>query len=118
MRTGTMLAAMLVAVLTLHTVQAAAADCGDMEARIAAAKTAADHEAIAVCYDDMAKDAQAKATEHKQMAAAYRKAGGIGAIKGLNMPQHCDYFIKTYQNEAKTYEQMAAAHRQMAKKTK
>ena len=66
----------------------------------------------------MAKGAQAKATEHKEMAAAYRKAGSIGAAKGLNMPQHCDYFIKTFQSEAKMYEQMAAAHRQMAKKAK
>jgi len=115
---GTMVATMFVAALALPMRQASAADCGDMEAKIAAAKTAAEHEAIAACYDDMAKDAQAKATEHEQLRAAYRKTGGIAASKGMGMPQHCDYFIKTFKSEAKMYEQMAAAHRQMAKKAK
>ena len=118
MRTGTILRAMVVVALVLPIRQATAADCGDIEAKIAAAKTAADHEAIAACYDDMAKQAQAKATEHEQMRAAYRKTAGVGASKGLNMPQHCDSFIKTYKSEAKMYEEMAAAHRQMAKNAK
>ena len=117
MHRGTILAAMLVAALALPTTQAGAADCGGIEAKIAAAKTAADHEAVAACYDDMAKEAQAKATTHKEMGAAYRKAGGASVGK-LSLPQHCDYFTKTYAAEAKMYEQMAAAHRQIAKKAK
>ena len=113
----TMLTALFVAALALPTMQAVAADCAGLEAKIAAAKTAADHEAIAACYDDLAKDAQAKATEHKEMGAAYRKAGGHVVAK-LGLPQHCDHFIKTFQDEAKTYEEMAKAHRQMAKNVK
>jgi hypothetical protein len=112
-----MLAAMFVAALTLPMTQAVAADCSGIEAKIAAAKTAADHEAIAACYDDMAKEARAKASEHKDMGAAYRKSGGASVGK-LALPQHCDYFTKTYDAEAKMYEQMAAAHRQMAKNAK
>jgi hypothetical protein len=117
MHRGTTLAAILVAALALPTTQARAADCSGIEAKIAAAKTAADHEAIAACYDDMAKDAQAKATEHKEMGAAYRKSGGP-AVGKLGLPAHCDYFTKAFQDEAKTYEEMAKAHRQMAKDAK
>jgi hypothetical protein len=108
---------MFAAALVLPIQRATAADCGDIEAKIAAAKTAADHDAIAACYDQMAKNAQAKATEHKEMGAAYRKAGGP-LLGKMDLPQHCDYFTKTFTEEAKMYEQMAAAHRQMAKNAK
>ena len=117
MHRGTMLAAMFAAVLALPAAPAVATDCSGIEAKISAAKTAADHEAIAACYDDMAKEAQAKATEHKEMGAAYRKSGGAAANK-LGLPAHCDYFTKAFQGEAKTYEEMAKAHRQMAKSAK
>jgi hypothetical protein len=117
MRTGIVLATVLAAALALPALEARAADCSGLDAKISAAKTAADHEAIAACYDDMAKDAQAKATVHKEMGAAYRKAGGP-AVGKLGLPQHCDYFTKTFTDEAKTYEEMAKAHRQMAKDAK
>lgn len=120
MRTGILTGTLLIMMLAISVSSrpAAAGNCDDIEAKIAVMKTAADHEAIAACYDDMAKDAQAKATEHEQMRAAYRKAGGVGALKGLNMPQHCDYFIKTFKSDAKMYEEMAAEHRKMAKSAK
>jgi hypothetical protein len=113
-----MLAAILVATLALPTMQAAAADCGDMEAKIAAAKTAADHDALAACYDEMAKDAQAKVAEHKKMAQAY----GMGSIGNqatkTHFHQHCEALIRSYEAEAKEYTALAAAHRDMAKKAK
>ena len=115
MRMRIVLAALVAAILAMPAVQASGADCSGIEAKIAAAKTAADHDAIAACYDDLAKEARAKAAEHKAMGEAYRKAGGAAAAK-LGMLQHCDYFTKAFGNEAKTYEEMAAAHRQMAKK--
>ena len=94
---------------------ARAADCDGLDAKIAAAKTAADHEAIAACYDASAKAAHDKVAEHKKMKAAYE---GIGAAAKMQLPQHCDYFTKTYAADAKMYEQMAAAHRKMAKEVK
>jgi hypothetical protein len=117
MRTRIVLGTLLAAALALPAMRAAAADCGDIDAKISAAQTAADHNAIATCYDDMAKDAQAKEAEHKSMGAAYRKIGGA-VVGKLNLPQHCDYFTKTFATDAKMYEQMAAAHRQMAKNAK
>ena len=117
MRTTILSAGALAALLALAPMPARAADCSDLETKIAAAKTAADHEAIAACYDDMAKEAQAKATEHKKMGAAYRKAGGP-VLGKFALPQHCDHFTKTFTDEAKSYEEMAKAHRQMAKSAK
>ena len=44
-------------------------------AQIAAASSAADHEAIAKAFDDQAADLEAKADWHHTMANAYRTAG-------------------------------------------
>jgi hypothetical protein len=117
MRTRIILAAVLVAIFAVPVMQARAADCNGLDAKIAAAKTSADHNAIATCYDEMAKDAQAKSDEHKAMGAPYRKAGGA-AVGKLGLPAHCDHFTKTFADEAKMYEEMAKAHRQMAKDAK
>jgi hypothetical protein len=117
MRTGIMLAAVLAAVLALATMQARAADCSGLDAKISAAKTAAEHEAIAACYDTMAKDTQARLAEHQRMRAAYAKAGGAATGK-FDMVKHCDHVIGTLQDDAKMYEEMAKAHRQMAKDVK
>jgi hypothetical protein len=117
MRTITFAAALFAAALAMPAMPARAADCDGLDAKIVAAKTAAEHEAIAACYDGFAKDAQAKANEHKAMGAAYRKGGGP-AVGKLGLPQHCDHFTKTFQDEAKMYEEMAKAHRQMAKNAK
>jgi hypothetical protein len=118
MRIGTLLATLLAAILAVPTMQARAADCSGLDAKIGAAKTAAEHEAIAACYDDMAKDAQAKVAEHQKMAKAY-SMGGIGnqATK-THFHQHCEALIRSYEAEAKEYDAMAKAHRQMAKSAK
>jgi hypothetical protein len=114
MRTSIVVMSALAVALAVPTF---AADCDGLDAKIGAAKTAADHDAIAACYDGMAKDAQAKADEHKAMGAAYRKSGGA-AVGKLGLPQHCDYFTKTFGDESKNYEEMAKAHRRMAKNAK
>lgn len=118
MHRGTMLAAMLVAALALATMQAVAADCSGMEAKISAAKTAADHEAVAACYDEMAKDAQAKVDEHKKMAQAYSMSGVGNQATKTHFHQHCEALIRSYGAEAKEYTALALAHRDMAKKAK
>ncbi len=118
MRSGILLMSALVAVLALPTMQARAADCSGLDAKIGAAKTAADHDAIAACYDDMAKDAQAKADEHKKMAKAYSMAGIGNQATKTHFHQHCEALIRSYEAEAKDYTAMATAHRQMAKSAK
>lgn len=105
----------LVGVLLAVPVRAAAADCNALDEKIAAAKTAAQHQAIAACYADMAKAAEASANEHKKMGEAYQKM--VGAPVG-KLQIYCESFTRTLLAEAKTYEQMAAAHWDLAKSAK
>jgi len=119
MRTMTMIAAGALLALGMAGVvpgvrSVRAADIGD---RIAAARTAADHEEIAKWYDDQAQTAEAKAAEHKKMGEAYKKGGGAFAHK-THFHEHCETLAKSYTAEAKEYRALAAAHRQMAKAAK
>lgn len=117
MRAGIVLGAALAAALALPAV-ARAADCSGLDARIAAAKTAADHDAIADCYDAMAKDAQAKVAEHTKMAKAYAMEGIGNQATKTHFHQHCEALIRSYEADAKQYTALAAAEREMAKKAK
>jgi hypothetical protein len=118
MRTGFVLATLLALVMALPTTRAAAADCSGIDAKISAAKTAADHDAIAACYDEMAKDALAKVAEHKKMAEKYSMASIGNQATKTHFHQHCETLIRSYESEAKEYTALAAAHRQMAKSAK
>src|SRR5437870_6809407 len=88
--------------------RAQAADIGE---KIAAAKTAADHEEIAKWYDSQAKEAQDKAEEHRKMGEAYKKEPGPFGVTKLHFHQHCETLTKSYAAEAKEYRALAAAHR-------
>ncbi|HJQ82963.1 MAG TPA: hypothetical protein VKA21_02730 [Candidatus Binatia bacterium] len=92
------------------------ARAADIDEKIATAKTAADHEAIAAYYDEQAKAAEAKAAEHRKMEQEYRKAGGPAAKAQL--PAHCEGLVKSYIGAAKEYAALAKAHREMAKHAK
>ena len=102
----------------LPTTWAPTAHAADIDAQIAAAKTPADHEAIAAYYDGEAKEAQAKADEHKKMEKAYSMSGIGNQATKTHFHQHCETLIRAYESEAKEYTALAAAHRQMAKTAK
>lgn len=91
-----------------------------IEERVSAAKTAADHEAIAAEYDKLAQEAKAKSVMHKDLSATYSKAGvsnGKGGQASFHaMHNHCDALGKTYATLAQEYEQLAKDHLAMAKK--
>jgi len=84
---------------------------------ISSAKTSADHEKLAAHYEQEAKAARAKADEHKQMADAYRKAGGP-LIEKLHFDQHCDALVRSYTATADEFEALAKAEHEAAKQTK
>jgi hypothetical protein len=90
----------------------AVAQAPDLAAKIAAAKTAADHEALAAEYSKEATAAQEEASRHDKMAASYRGAG----TAGQRMQEHCSVIAKNYRAQAKELEALAAAHRAEAKK--
>ena len=105
-------AAAAVLALCLASPLPAAADV--TEAQIAAARTPADHEAIAKVYDADAASAEAKAGEHKAMAKTYRSAGGQKPYTN-SMVRHCERLVKDYTEAAADYRALAAEHRGMAK---
>jgi hypothetical protein len=83
---------------------------------IRAAKTAADHDAIAACYDDMAKQAQANANAHRGMDSYYNEAPYLSSKQGFK--RHCRALVDSFQASAKDAEALATAHRDMAKNAK
>jgi hypothetical protein len=87
---------------------------------IQAAKTPADHKAIADHYKAEAADALAKASEHEEMAAIYKKTG-FGTAKTPNAPgtvEHCNNLAKSYKAMAEDLTALAKEHDAMAAKTK
>lgn len=86
----------------------------DLSAQISAAKTAADHEAIAAAYDKQAQEAEANAAAHDKMAASYKTLGKAGVIHET----HCGTIAKRERESAKDLKALADAHRAQAKSVK
>jgi hypothetical protein len=83
------------------------------EAQIAAARTPADHQAIAAAYDAEAKAADEMAADHETMAKAYKSAGAKGGTQ--SMVSHCGRLVTQYRAAAQEYRALATEHRAMAK---
>jgi hypothetical protein len=114
-RLVTMLSAGIAAVM-LSSSAWASGDVMVTPAQIAAAKTPADHEAIAAAYDKEAAQLESMAKEHEVMARTYRTAAT--GMKGANpavMSAHCNKLVTQYKAAAQQNRDLAAAHRQMAK---
>jgi len=83
-------------------------------ATVAAAKTAADHEAIAKSYEEEAAALDKVAAMHTNLGETYSKQGGG---KGLQAAQakHCDSVAVKLAAAAKEERALAAEHHKMAK---
>jgi hypothetical protein len=114
MNTRNQLFAALATALTLFVAVPGSATADVTEAQIAAAKTPADHEAIAKAYDEEAAAAEAKAQAHEGMARIYRAGGGAPKASPTAMVRHCDRLMKSYSAAAVEYRALAAEHRKMA----
>jgi hypothetical protein len=90
----------------------------ELNERVASAKTAKDHAAIASYFNHEAATLEAEAAKHEQLAATYRgapyAAGAKGPMTGKTA-EHCDYFAKAARDAAKADRELAAEHEQMAK---
>jgi hypothetical protein len=87
----------------------------DLGAKIAAAKTTADHEAIAVDLEQEAKDLDAKAALHADMAKHY----GMEQYAHQQKPslrKHCEDLSATLKKAAQQAAEMAKVHRELALK--
>lgn len=81
--------------------------------RIVAAKTPADHQAIANFYTAQAAAAGEKVKMHQAMDAAYGKTGQKGRTEA-QVHQHCKDLISSYTKEQKDYQALAKEHEAMA----
>ena len=116
MRLNPMFAASIVAaglVFSVATPVSTAHAAEVTEAQITAARTPADHEAIAAAYDAEAKAADEMAANHESMAKAYKSAGGKGGTQ--SMVSHCGRLVTQYRAAAQEYRALATEHRALAK---
>ncbi len=90
---------------------AQAADLGVTPAQIEAARTPADHEAIAAGFDQEAARLEATAKDHEKMADAYRSAGSKKGFASASMRAHCLKLAKKYAEAAKENRALAKEHR-------
>ena len=86
----------------------------DLSAQVTAAKTAADHEALAAAFDKQAAEAEARATAHDKMAASYK---GLGKVAQMH-ETHCGNISRSERETAKDLKALAEAHRAQAKAAK
>ena len=85
-----------------------------VEQKILAAKSKAEHEELAVHYEQEAKTLQAKAEEHKEMAKAYGKSP---LAEKHDFARHCNSIAQKYEAAAKDDLALAKLHRSLAKKS-
>lgn len=109
------IAAITLATAALFTFNASAATppVGELDpVTITAAKTKADHEAIAAAYDAEAVVAEKKAKLHEAMMRSYQTPGTKPYM--AVMVSHCKALTKQYTEASKLDREMAAEHRKIA----
>lgn len=80
----------------------------NVEAAMAAAKTSADHEALAEYFSGKAKEAQANIEKHQRMSGLF---GGKGKA---SWESHCHALMKTYEEQVKDYNALAKEQKAVA----
>lgn len=86
----------------------------DMTSVIQNIKTKADHEALAVHYEQAAQDAEAKVDEHKKLLAQYQSHSYLYGRQAQMLEEHCESLIHQYQQVADANLRMAKLHREIA----
>ena len=79
---------------------------------VTAARTKADHEAVAAAYETEAEAAERKAQMHATMAARYRDFGMKPPWSGMS--SHCAQLKTRYREAAKLNRELAAEHHRIA----
>jgi hypothetical protein len=83
-------------------------------ATVAAAKTSADHEAIAKSYEEEAAALDKLAATHSSLGETYSKQGGGKSLQAAQA-KHCDSVAVKLAAAAKEERALAAEHHKMAK---
>lgn len=93
------------------------AEAADIDAMIANAKTAAEHQAIANYYDQQAAQARDQAGRHQKMKEAYENSPSLrsaGPSYWRVGAKDCQALQRSSENIATQYEGLAKLHRKMA----
>ena len=90
----------------------------DMTQALQSAKTRSDHEALAMHYDDAAKEMRAKAEEHKKLLAQYQAKKDLYRKQAQDLINHCQGLIRIYEQAAADNTSMAKSHRELAAEAK
>lgn len=120
MKTGINFLALVVFSLFISTTQAELIDPHpmDMSQAIEDAKTAADHEALAKHFEEVAKRMQLKAQKHEKLLEKYETKAHIYGRLGDRLQEHSKILIRSYQDAAQANMEMAQSHRSMAAEMK
>lgn len=84
-----------------------------IEQKIAGAKTRADHERLAIWYEQEARAANDKAGQHRRLADGYGVAWS-GLYGNYGMLKHCQNLVRKYEQASEENLALAKLHRQMA----
>ena len=89
----------------------------EVKALIAGAKTKDDHQKLADYYKAEAERLQAEATDHEEMAEAYKKNPSPLAVKHPEAfgEGHCHEMARRFHEAAVQAQELAAMHEDMAK---
>ena len=90
----------------------------DMTQAVQSAKSRSGHESLAKHYEDAAKEAQAKAAEHKKLLAQYQTKKDLYGKHAQDLMNHCQGLIRVYEQAAAENMNMAGSHRKMAAEAK
>lgn len=95
-----------------------------LEQKIEAARTRADHQEIAVIYEEEAERDRAAAERHRGLARAYERGWvwtgpRVGSARRADfMVTHCENLARIYQQAAEENLALAKIHHQVAAETK
>ena len=107
--------ALILATASFTTIAADEVSYDKLMNMIQAAKTPADHEAIAKVYDQQAAQDAANADAHTRTASLYRGIDPTGGGRGSGqMAIHCKNIADSYTRAAKEHKDLAALHRKLA----
>lgn len=90
----------------------------DMTQAIQDAKTAADHEALAKHYEEVAKSMQLKSQKYAELFEKYESNPQLYGRMGEILQNHSKSLAHLYEEAAKTNMEMAESHRSMAAEMK
>lgn len=91
-----------------------------MAEEIATAKTPADHEALALHFEQEANALDVKAEQHLAMAERYEHLPSIGKplSPGRGLAYHCQQLADNYRSSAEHNRALAKLHRDLAKRAR